>query len=163
MWHSDQQCGVNYHCLVGFPPPHTEICQWKEQKRNYPFSSKKLNTEFLNSGLLCTRMFKRIDNPTSTLSVRPIVNYSQEVFDKNKQTNQNRVQSTLIICGFSTCKFASVVWITGPSEFLAQMSTSLLPEPASYSSLDSSSIWGMSKGILQSLDVETRVSRSRTG
>lgn len=132
-------------CPLPFRP---EICRQKEWEN-----------EFLNSGLLCTRTIRRAKNFTFPLSVFPTINFSQEDFEKSKQTKPNKIQSILIICGFHIWHFASVVWIKGPPEFLAQMSGSLLAEPARLSSVVSSSSWE----VAEEQDVWVRVTRSRTG
>lgn len=122
-------------CMSGVAQWSPTWCQWpvlslfpSTPPRDLPAESrgKELSLPLLGSTqhcVLCPRMVRRVKNPTFPLSVHPTVNFSWGNFDKSKQTEQNKIQSILIICGFHVCKFASVVWIIGPSEFLAQMST----------------------------------------
>lgn len=111
LWSSGHISRLYLVCPLPFRP---EICRQKEWEN-----------EFLNSGLLCTRTIRRAKNFTFPLSVFPTIYFSQEDFEKSKQTKPNKIQSILIICGFHIWHVASVVWIKGPPEFLAQMSGSL--------------------------------------
>ena len=70
--------------------PHRDLSA--KMKRSDPFSfSEDLNTRLLKSGLLCTRMVRRVNNRTLPLSVYPFVHFSQEILDTDKKTKQNIV------------------------------------------------------------------------